>query len=311
MSAIHDLVLHHGVEHARELAHSKQDRRLIEIAAETLAEETARIGFSHAGFALTSLPHKAILDSVWRRESCRVKLLVESGRDGNAELIGLPYGAKARMILIYLQTQAVRHDSREVELGRSMRSWLSAMGIATVGGMTYKQVIEQAKRISACRLTFLTRQDDIELRQNGALVDQAISLFSNGNGQQGLLWQESVTINELFFRSLKKHPVPISENALKHISSSSLAIDVYIWLAYRMNVLDQPLPISWPALFAQFGSNFAKLSHFKPTFLDAMRLALSVYPDAQVQVDPQKGLTLLPSKPAVSKREQDCLRSVG
>ena len=118
MSTVHELVLHHGVERARELARNKQDRRLIEIAAEMLAEETARIGFSHAGFALTSLPHKAILDPVWRRESCRVKLLVESGRDGNAELIGLPYGAKARMILIYLQTQAVRFDSREIELGR-------------------------------------------------------------------------------------------------------------------------------------------------------------------------------------------------
>jgi hypothetical protein len=311
MSTVHELVLHHGVERARELARNKQDRRLIEIAAEMLAEETARIGFSHAGFALTSLPHKAILDPVWRRESCRVKLLVESGRDGNAELIGLPYGAKARMILIYLQTQAVRFDSREIELGRSMRSWLSAMGIATVGGMTYKQVIEQARRISACRLTFLTRQDDVELRQNGAFVDQAISLFGSVDGRQGLLWQDSVTLNELFFRSLKKHPVPISESALKHISSSSLAIDVYIWLAYRMNIIEQAIPISWPALFGQFGSNFGKISHFKPTFLDALRLAMSVYPEAQVQVHPQKGLTLLPSRPAVPRKEQGFLRAAG
>jgi hypothetical protein len=240
-----------------------------------------------------------------------VKLLVESGRDGNAELIGLPYGAKARMILIYLQTQAVRFDSREIELGRSMRSWLSAMGIATVGGMTYKQVIEQARRISACRLTFLTRQDDVELRQNGAFVDQAISLFGSVDGRQGLLWQDSVTLNELFFRSLKKHPVPISESALKHISSSSLAIDVYIWLAYRMNIIEQAIPISWPALFGQFGSNFGKISHFKPTFLDALRLAMSVYPEAQVQVHPQKGLTLLPSRPAVPRKEQSFLRAAG
>ena len=307
MSVIHELVLHHGIERARELVLNKQDRRLVEIAAETLAEETARMGFSHAGFALTSLPHKAIPDPVWRRESYRVKLLVESGRDGNAELIGLPYGAKARMILIYLQTQAIRFDSREIELGRSMRSWLSALGIATVGGMTYKQVIEQARRISACRLTFLTRQDDVELRQNGAFVDQTVSLFGTTDSRQGLLWQDSVTLNELFFRSLKKHPVPISESSLKYISSSSLAIDVYIWLAYRMNVLEEALPISWPALFAQFGSSFGKISHFKPTFLNALQLAMSVYPDAKVQVNPQKGLILLPSKPPVPKK-QDSLR---
>ena len=34
MSEIHELVLHHGVERARELARSKQDRRLVEIARE-------------------------------------------------------------------------------------------------------------------------------------------------------------------------------------------------------------------------------------------------------------------------------------
>ena len=304
MSEIHELVVHHGVERARELARSKQDRRLVEIAAEMLAEEAHRMGFSHAGFAVTSLPHKAIPDPVWRRESCRVKLLVESGRDGEAELIGLPYGAKARMILLYLQTQAIRYNSREVELGRSMRSWMSAMGIATVGGMTYKQIIEQARRISACRLTFFTRQDDLEFRQNGAFVDQEISLFSSHDGRQGVLWQESVTINELFFRSLKKHPVPVSESALKRISGSSLAIDVYIWLAYRMNVIEEPSSISWPALFAQFGPNFTKISHFKPTFLDALRLATTVYPEARVQVDQQKGVVLLPSEPAIPRKDR-------
>jgi hypothetical protein len=311
MSEIHELVLQHGLERARELVHSKQDRRLVEIAAEVLAEEGDRLGFSHAGFAVTSLPHKAIKEAVWRREGYRVKLLVESGRDGDAELIGLPYGAKARMILLYLQTQAVRHDRREIELGRSMRSWMSAMGISTVGGMTYKQVIEQARRISACRLTFFTRQDDVELRQNGAFVDQEISLFGSIDGRQGMLWQESVTLNELFFHSLKKHPVPISENALKHISSSSLAIDVYIWLAYRMNVIKERSPIGWPALFAQFGFNFNKISHFKPTFLDALHLATTVYPEARLEVDQQKGIALLPSPPAVPRKEAQRLFAVG
>src|SRR4051794_8826881 len=226
MSEIHELVLHHGVERAKALARNKHDRRLVEIAAEMLAEETDRLGFSHAGFALTSLPHKAISDPVWRRDGYRVKLLVESGRDGEAELIGLPYGAKARLILLYLQTQAIRHGSREVELGRSMRSWMSAMGIVTVGGMTYKQVTEQARRISACRLTFFTRQDDIEVRQNGAFVDQEISLFGGPDGRQGVLWQETVTINQLFFDSLRKHPVPVSESALMPIRLAQLALDV-------------------------------------------------------------------------------------
>lgn len=300
MSEIHDLVVKHGVEKARELVPG-EDRRLVDLAAEILAEETARMGISHAGFALTSLPHRSIVEPVWRREGYKITLLVESGRDREAALVGLPFGAKARMILLYLQTQAIRNNNREVELGPSMKSWLAAMGIATVGGMTYKMVTEQARRISACRLTFFTRQDDLELRQNGAFVDQELSLFGNQDGRQALLWQESITINEHFFRSLKDHPVPVAESALRRICGSSLAIDVYIWLAYRLHSLKNPVAISWAAIHGQFGAGFRLVRQIKPTFTDALRLALTVYPEAKVEVDQQKGLRLYPSRPPVAR----------
>ena len=65
----------------------------------------------------------------------------------------MPYGARARMILLYLQTQAVRTGSREVALGRSMRDWMERMGLA-VGGETARSLKEQAARISACTLNF-------------------------------------------------------------------------------------------------------------------------------------------------------------
>ena len=62
-------------------------------------------------------------------------------------------GAKARLILLYLQTMALRNNSPEVELGRSMNDWLDRMGIST-GGSTYKEVRNQAERLSRCKLTF-------------------------------------------------------------------------------------------------------------------------------------------------------------
>jgi hypothetical protein len=50
--------------------------------------------------------------------------------DSAGEFVGVPFGSRARLILLYLQTQALRSRSREVELGRSMREWLRRMGIA-------------------------------------------------------------------------------------------------------------------------------------------------------------------------------------
>ena len=61
-----------------------------------------------------------------------------------------------RLIMIYLQSEAIRTQSREILLGRSLREWLSKMGIP-VGGKSLKDVRDQCERISRCRLSLAIR----------------------------------------------------------------------------------------------------------------------------------------------------------
>lgn len=300
MSAVHQLILAHGIEGARARAATKTERQAVDAAAAVLSEEESRLGITHAGFAMTSLPHKRIEDALWRREGHRTTLLVESGRHRNGEFIGVPYGSIARLILLYLQTEAVRTNSPEVELGRSMKSWMGRMSLTT-GGRTYQLVAEQARRISGCRLTFFTdRGNGAETRHNGAFVQDAISLSGVVDDDQPTLWQDRVRLDQGFWRSLREHPVPVREEAIKAIGARSLAIDVYIWLAYRLHALPKSTMVSWPAIHSQFGAGFRLVRQIKPTFLEALTLALAVYPEARVNSE-KEGITLHPSAPAVSK----------
>ena len=260
-----------------------------------------RLGITHAGFAMSNLPHKAICDAVWRRKGLSTTLLIESGRSESGDLIGVPFGTLARLILLYLQTQSIRTGSPEVELGASMRMWMERMGIG-IGGRTYKLVAEQARRISACRLTFFSDTGDAQIRENGAFVRGAISFAGIADGRQTALWQDRVRLDDAFWRSLQEHPVPIREEAVMAIGNRSVAIDVYIWLAYRLHALNKPAPITWRALQAQFGGSTTKISHFKPVFAEALNLALAVYPEASVDCT-DTGITLRPSPPAVPKAE--------
>jgi hypothetical protein len=302
MAEVHRLIRQHGVEAARALAASKSDRQAIDAAAAILGDEESRFGITHAGFAMTSLPHKRIEETLWRREGHRTTLLVESGRDRRGNLVGVPYGSFARLILLYLQTEAVRTGSPEVELGRSMKSWMGRMSLTT-GGRTYQLVTEQARRISACRLTFFTeRQNGGEARHNGAFVQDAISFAGVMDDDQPSFWQDRVRLDDGFWRSLKEHPVPVREEAIRAISTRSLAIDVYIWLAYRLHSLSKPTPVSWTAVHAQFGAGFKLARQIKPTFLEALKLALAVYPEAQVEPGPG-GIMLHPSAPAVPRQD--------
>ena len=214
----------------------------------------------------------------------------------------MPYGSIARLILLYLQTEAVRTNSPEVELGRSMKSWMSRMSL-TSGGKTYQLVAEQARRISACRLTFFTdRENGAEARHNGAFVQDAITFASVIDNDQPTLWQDRVRLDPSFWRSLRDHPVPVREEAIQAIGTRSLAIDVYIWLAYRLHSLTKSTSITWTAVHAQFGAGFRLVRQIKPTFTEALNLALAVYPEACVDIEKQ-GLVLHPSPPAVPKAE--------
>jgi hypothetical protein len=126
-------------------------------------------------------------------------------------------------MLLYLQTEAIRTSNPEVELGRSMHAWLSRMGIPA-GGKNYKLVSEQARRISACRLTFLTEVPGAELRQNGAFVQNAITLTAAADNRQRALWQDRVCLDDGFWRSLREHPVPVREEAVRAIGTRSLGV---------------------------------------------------------------------------------------
>jgi hypothetical protein len=301
MGEVHQLIVRHGLDGARARAESKGQRLAVDAAGMILAEEEFRLGITHAGFAMTSLPHKRIDAPHWKREGHATKLFVESGIDSDGRQIGVPYGSFARLILLYLQTEAIRTGSPEVELGRSMKNWMLKMSLTT-GGQTYRLVSEQARRISACRLTFFTDRAGAEHRHNGAFVRDAISMTGVADERQPSLWQDKVRLDDGFWQSLKAHPVPVREEAIKAIGARSMAIDVYIWLAYRLHVLSKSTPVSWAAIHAQFGAGFVLQRKTKASFLEALALALAVYPEANIDVE-KGGVIMNPSAPAVPKVE--------
>lgn len=302
MSEIHQLILMHGRDEARRRV-SATERPLVDVAASILDEESRVSGFTYSGFCLTALPHRKLPDDQdWERHGHRVSLLIEPGKlpvNGQLRSYGVPYGSRARMILIYLQTRAVVERTPVVELGRSMNAWLERMDIP-VCGQNYRDVREQAARISACRLTFYWRDSaGADAYKKDSIVTEGIRL--QPESRQGTLWQETVRLSDTFFRALCDHPVPIREPAVKAISGKSMALDVYVWLAYRLHVLNQPTPLSWPALYQQFGAGFKLLRQFKPEFRKALSYALAVYPEAKV-IESSDGVVLHPSRPPVPER---------
>jgi hypothetical protein len=302
VGTVHDLIEAKGRQAA--LCHDV-DRRIVEAAAAYMADEDSGIGFVYSGWAQAALPHRRLKDDqTWQISSERVTLLLEPGRRANDDSaptwVGVPYGSRARLIMLYLQTEALRTNSREIELGKSLRDWLTRLGIP-IGGKSLKDVREQAERISRCRLTFHVQTAGRSGLVNQNIVDTAMFVDDAVSGQ-GTLFLETARLSETFYEQLKKHPVPLEEAAIRAINNNSMALDLYCWLAYRLHVLSAPRAISWKALMAQFGAAYKEQFHFKPRFLENLHLALAVYRDAKVEVE-ERGLILKPSRPPIAPKQ--------
>ena len=288
-----------GMQRALDLAPTRLDRRCIEAIHLVLTDEEGTPGYVHAGFAMTALPHKRIDAAEWVRDGADVRLRIESGKTHDGTIVGIPFGYVARLILLYLQTEAIKTRSREVELGRSMHSWLKIMGLNS-GGKGYEAVREQSRRLSLCRLTFYRVGERGETVLNGSFVREAI-LPGRDAGSQLPLWRETVVLDEVFYESLIRHPLPVREAAIRALSGRSMAIDLYIWLAYRLHHLTRPTRVPWPALYKQFGTGFALSRQFRAHAREALALALAAYPEAQVRVA-DEAVTLMPSPAPVPER---------
>ena len=279
------------------------DRNEAQAAALYMESEDIGAVCLFSGFCQAALPHKKLADTdAWQITSGHITLIVEPGRRPGAnstpEHVGVPYGSRARLILLYLQSEALRTNSREIRLGRSMRDWLGRMNVP-IGGKPMNMVRDQAERISRCRLSFNTKIGKrVDIIQQ-SIVDGA--MFLEGQDGQGSLFLEVAKLSEGFYAQLQRHSVPLEEAAIRAINNNSMALDLYAWLAYRLHSLPGQTPVSWSALKAQFGAAFGTTFHFKPTFLSNLRLALAVYPDAKVEVT-DRGVTMIPSRPPVAPR---------
>jgi hypothetical protein len=204
------------------------------------------------------------------------------------------------LILLYLQTQALRTGSREVELGRSWRDWMERIGIPW-GGRSGRAVREQAELLSRCRLTFHIHGDGASGLLNVGIVDKALFLDAGSDVRQGRLTLETAKLSEGFYDALKKHPIPLEEAAIRALANNSAALDCYIWLAYRLHILKSPKLVTWAALKAQHGMSYRHLFHFKQRFVGVLAMATAVYPDANVEIV-DAGVVLKPSHPPVPPR---------
>jgi Plasmid encoded RepA protein len=284
-------------------------RRLLDAAGEIAAGGPEELAFQHSVMCQCALPASRPDPEtvVWDRRQGKARLQVEAGRvldptTGQYVRPGLPYGSKARLLLLHLNGEAIRRQSPVIPVEDTMTAFFRRVMGRKQDGRKAAMMKHQLTALAAANFRIGMLYDDRSVQMNAHVVS-TFDLWLPSEPGQRMLWPSSLQLSLDYFDGLTKYAVPLDERAIAALAHSAVALDIYCWLAQRLHRIPEVRPqfVPWAGLHEQFGEGYARIRSFRAFFLGLLRQVRAAYPEARLDVD-ARGLTLCASPPPVRKR---------
>lgn len=255
----------------------------------------------------------------WTRHNGPVSLNLTAGTyiDGSGvPQLHLPFGRYARILLMWLTTSALKHQSRSFPLPTSARELLAELNI-TWGSARARDIITQLRALLAtqCVVTHHEKRGDnfVDISEERFTIGTRARLHFSTDENYGDFDPSTlshVELSEQFYNYLVKGnfaPVLLTRwRRLIEENTSPLAADLFLWLALRAPQISKDTYVSWANLQGQLGSLVTpgRERDFAETVTRALGKVHEIYPEMQFTISGTKarsgfrGLVLHPSPDA-------------
>lgn len=286
-----------------------RDARRREVVRRNLAEapnDTEDLRHIHSVLAMCGLPYsrQPLAVREYERKQGRMSLVVEAGKLRNPETGNrieqpLPFGPKARLLLMHLCSEAIRQKGPTIEIADSLTGFIRDMGFPVTGGAkgTLNAFKEQINALAACKLS-VGMWDGRHAVEYQGMPFSRIDVWLPASPDQMMLWPSTLTFSMDFYTTLAKHALPIRAEAVRAFAGSARKLDMYFWFNYRLHRLKEPTTLSWNALADQFGGDYARHRDFKRGFADDLKDVLGVFPKLPVKLS-DEGMEISPAGPDI------------
>ena len=274
------------------------------------SEADPDLGFMARTMALCSLPRTNPGNRhQYKRVNGPYKLVMIAGADNR-----LPFGNLPRLLLAWISTEAVKTQSRELVLGKSLSEFMRTLGVYNSSGRTQTRLRNQMKRLFTSHVQFIYEDQHGEAIVNSSVADRMEFWWNPKRPDQPTLWDSKLRLGEDFFNEIINHPMPLNMNTLKALKRSPLGLDLYLWLVYRTFPLRAPLRLTWKQVYRQFGAHPDKASDHR-TVQDFRRKVLRELKKIKIAwpglnyATVRGFLVLYPSTPVIAPADQRQLAS--
>ena len=273
-----------------------------------IGEDPAQdMGFMARMLTLCSLPRTDPGTRLqYKRENGPYKLAMLAGIDNK-----LPFGNIPRLLLAWVSTEAIRTQSRDLQLGSSLSSFMHKLGMYSDSGGSRgdrTRLRNQIDRLFNAQIQLVYETQGHKSSASSPVAERMDLWWDYKKPNQEVLWQSSIRLGEAFFTEIINHPIPLDMRILKHMKRSSLGLDLYMWLSYKTYTLyangKKPDRLSWHRLYRQFGSNpemandKAIVNDFRKEALREIAKLKACWPHLDLNT-PKGCLEVRPCKPSI------------
>lgn len=230
------------------------------------------------------------------------------------EYLGVPYGPKARLLLLHVLALAVLRDSSRVKIPVGMKNFRKFLGFPHNDGITNRMIRAQLARLCSGRM-YLSFPDprkrarwDVEF-SGRIFEDRPSDLF----GSDGRGFPQELVVTKEFFALVKEGWFAFQRKHLVALRGNSLAIDLYLWLVYRLVQLEgrgMNRFLRWKLVHEDFKGGYADSGDFARRFREALTLIVETDEEKRLEgvldVHTRKGVRIENGQfpPALFSREE-------
>ena len=216
--------------------------------------------------------------------------------------------------MAWVCTEAVRTQSRELVLGKSLSKFMRTLGIYNSGGQPQTRLRNQMKRLFGCTVSMIYKDDHGEQFVSSLIAERGEFWWNERKPDEPSLWDSKIELGEKFFNEIIRHPVPLDMNTLTALKRCALGLDLYLWLTYRTFTLRTPLRLTWRQVYRQFTADPANVEDkniiqmFRRKVLRELKKIKLAWPDLNYTTVPGV-LILYPSTPVIAPSDHHQLAS--
>ena len=258
------------------------------------------LGFTPREFIQTTLPYRkpAGNPEAWIRKNGNFTLVIRPGYDPEKECVmDYPTGSIPRLLLCYLATEAIRTNKSRIEFSGSFANFLRLLHLDPSRGgprSDAQRLRTQMRNLFMASINFHYSEDSgFKSWLNMQVAPKGQVWWSELYPDSPTLSENWIELGEDFFQAICAHSVPLDMRVLTapKIKDRPMAIDLYAWAssrAYSAWKNNQDVKVPWSSLKQQRGTEYARLRDFRIKVVSNLRLVRTVYPDLQLDVEPDK-----------------------